>query len=162
MPCLSHLGRLPRFGLRVSSPCCLCGMSSTRNLAPSLHLRNLFELWSLLLSIHPELTAATTLIIHHSLCCFCAKLRCLCLKLHVESILGDTSTGQPQQRGCCSALMSPLGKSWVPTTLKSGDNYWICPETQWRRFWLDTLISSLTPCSGTAFCEMITTLFPFQ
>lgn len=101
MPCLSHLGRLPHFGLRVFSPCCLCGMSSTRNLAPSLHLRNLFELWSLRLSIHPELAAATTLIIHHSLCCFCAKLRFLCLKLHVESILRDTSTGQPQQRGCC-------------------------------------------------------------
>lgn len=76
----SSLRPLPRFGLRVSSPCCMCGMSSTMDLASSLHLSNLFELWSLLLSIHPELAAVTKLIIHHSPCCFCAKLTFLCIQ----------------------------------------------------------------------------------
>lgn len=78
--CLSHLGRLPCCGLRVFSPCCMCGMSSTTNLASSLHLRNLFELWFLLFSIHPEPAAVTKSIIHHSSCCFHAKLRFLYIK----------------------------------------------------------------------------------
>lgn len=144
-------------------------MPSTTNLASSLHLRNLFELWFLLLSIHLEPAAVTKLIIHHSPCCFCAKLRFLCIKTtgprppcgkHHQEYQTMPTTAM----GMLLPLLSchhQVRAEYQCTQVR--DSHWICPKIQWRRFWLDTLISRLATSSCTVpFCNWTTILFPFQ
>lgn len=146
-----------------------CRMSSTRGLAMPLHPSNLFELWSLLLSIHLILAAVTKLIIHHSSCCFLPKLWFLYIKTTGPCPpLQKLSSGIPACANCgksdaVSALRSPPSQSYVSGEPGSGDGHQICPEIQWRRLWLDTLMSSLTTCSCTATSHKWTNiLFRFQ
>lgn len=136
-------------------------MSSTTGLASSLRPSNLFELWSLLLCIHLVPAAVTKLIIHHSSRCFHPNLRFLCIKTTgpcppCRNLPPRANYGNGD---AASALMLPPGQSWVSSAPGPGDSHQICPEIQWR-FWLDTLMSSLTTCSCTAsFCKWTSVSF---
>lgn len=144
-------------------------MSSTTNLASSLHLRNLFELWSLLFSIHLELAAVTKLIIHHSPCCFCPKLRVLCIKTTVpHPPCGNHHEGYQHMQTIAMGTLPLLSchhqvRAEYPEHSSQGTATRSALQYSGGDFWLDTLISVLTCCPCTApSCKWTTILFPFQ